>query len=251
MLGILLLLLLVPAAARAQRTVAEVLRMVKETYAGAKQYQFKARLIERRSGVETIGSEEIAVDKGGRVWFKAEGSSAFAWSGGFEAGTLITVADGSDVWVYLKERGLYKMTAGVPEPRNKEPEDDSIDNPPSFARKVMDFLFDRYAKFASMSKRARLVREDSCLANGLKTACDVIEIKAESLSPDIMGTYTLWVEKNRHLVLRDEFSAGGQKRVSYTNSILYDVATLNLQPPADLFAFTPPQSARRVVSFFQ
>jgi outer membrane lipoprotein-sorting protein len=163
---VLITVLFFPATSHAQPTPTDLLRRVKETYAGANQYQFVTRLVERKSGVETTGSDEIAVDKRGRVWFKAVGTAAIAWSGGREGGILITVADGRQVWVYLEQQKLYKKAEGNPEPRNADPDDDSIDSPRSFARKVMDARLLRYAKFENMSSRAKIVRDESCSANG-------------------------------------------------------------------------------------
>jgi hypothetical protein len=81
---VLITVLFFPATSHAQPTPTDLLRTVKETYAGANQYQFVTRLVERKSGVETTGSDETAVDKRGRVWFKAVGTAAIAWSGGRE-----------------------------------------------------------------------------------------------------------------------------------------------------------------------
>jgi len=252
MLWLLVAVMFFPATSYAQLTPTDLLKRVKETYAGANQYQFVTRLVERRNGVETTGSDEIAVDKRSRVSFKAVGSGAVAWSGGREEGVLITVADGRNVWVYLEQQNLYKKVEGTPDPRNTDSDDDSIDNPKSFARKVMDGKFLRYAKFESMSNRARIVREEGCTSNGVHSECYVLEINAETTSPQtVTGVYTLWVDKRRYLVLRDDFSLVDKVAGTYTNSILYDIARINVEIPERLFSFSPPQGAKEVSSFFQ
>ncbi len=93
---------------------------------------------------------------------------------------MITVADGRNVWVYLEQQELYKKVEGIPDARNAASGDDSIVNPKSYARKVMDARFVRYAALESMSNRAKAVREESCTANGARSECYVIEIKAET-----------------------------------------------------------------------
>jgi outer membrane lipoprotein-sorting protein len=252
MLWSLIALLFLPATSHAQMEPADLLRSVKEAYANAQQYQFSSRLVEKRSGVETTGSTEIAVDKNGRLWFKAVGSAAVAWSGGREGGTLISVADGRDVWVYLEQQKLYKKAPGSPEPRNSDPDDDSIDSPRAFSRKVMDTMFLRYANFEKMSSRAKIAREESCAANGARSECYVLEIDAETLSPQaVTGVYTLWVDEKRYLVLRDDFSVVDKTKGTYANSILYDVAKINMSVPEKLFSFAVPQGVREVASFFQ
>ncbi|HLJ12876.1 MAG TPA: hypothetical protein VKV15_00145 [Bryobacteraceae bacterium] len=251
MLWLLVAVMCFPATSYAQLTPTDLLKRVKETYAGANQYQFVTRLVERRKGAETTGSDEIAVDKHGRVWFKAVGSAALAWSGGREAGVLISVADGRNVWVYLEQQKLYKRVEGALDPRDTDSEDDSIDNPKSFLRKVMDGRFLRYSRFASMSNRSKIVREESCTANGVRSECYVLEINAKTTSPQtVTGVYTLWIDKQRYLVLRDDFSLIDKVAGTYTNSIRYDIARINIEIPERLFSFTPPKGAKEVSSFF-
>jgi outer membrane lipoprotein-sorting protein len=251
MVWLLLTLLFLPAPTEAQPKAADLIRSVKETYAGAKQYRFAAHIVERGPGIETTGSDEIAVDKRGRVWFKATGSLAVAFSGGREEETLITVADGKNVWVYLEQQKLYKRVAGMPESRNHDLSDDAMDNPREFARKLIDGLFVRYAQLSSRASQAKIVREERCSTNGLTTDCYVIEIPAASSGPDVRAVYTLWVDKDRNLVLRDDFSITNKSSVTYSNSTLYDVAELNPQLPENLFTFTAPQGTKEVVSFYQ
>jgi outer membrane lipoprotein-sorting protein len=248
---LLITVLFFPATSFAQLTPTELLRRVKATYAGANQFQFATRVVERRAGVETTGSDEIAVDKRGRVWFKAVGSGAIVWSGGREESVLITVADGREVWVYLEQQKLYKKAEGNPDPRNADADDDSIDSPRSFARKVMDATFVRYATFAGMSSRAKIVRDENCSANGVRSECYVVEISGETLSPRVVtNVYTLWVDKQRFLVLRDDYKIA-DKAGTYTNSIVYDVAKIGVEIPEKLFSFTPPQGVKEVSSFFR
>ncbi len=155
-LRFLLPILFFPAIAEDQPTANALLAHVRQIYFTADHYHFVARVVENRQGVQTTGSEEIAVDKRGRVWFKAMDYLAFAWSGGREEKMLIAVADGEDTWVYLKQQNLYKKTHGVPDSRNTESGDDNIDNPKSFIRKLRD-RFLRYTKFQSLSSRAQIV----------------------------------------------------------------------------------------------
>jgi outer membrane lipoprotein-sorting protein len=251
MVWLLVPFLFFPAAAQAQPKAGDVLRRVKETYAAAKQYQFTGRVVERSAGVETTGSDEIAVDKRGRVWFKAVGSLAVAESGGREGETLIAVADGKDVWIYLEQQKLFKKAKGIPESRNKDDDDEAMDNPRAFARKLMDSQLVRYAQLARRSSNAKVVREESCSANGLTTDCYVIEIPAESLDPDVTATYTLWVDKRRYLVLRDDYRIVDKGKDTYANSIVYDVAEITVEIPDKLFTFTPPPDAKEVDSFYR
>jgi outer membrane lipoprotein-sorting protein len=80
----------------------------------------------------------------------------------------------------------------------------------------------------------------------------VLEINAETTSPQtVTGVYTLWVDKQRYLVLRDDFSLVDKVAGTYTNSILYDIARINVEIPERLFSFSPPQGAKEVSSFFQ
>jgi outer membrane lipoprotein-sorting protein len=252
MAWILVTLLLLPTMAYAQPSAAEVLQRVKAAYGGARQFQFASRVIERRSGSETTGLDEIAVDSRGRLWFKAEGPAAVQWSGGAEATAVIVVADGRAVWVYLEGRKEYKKADGAPDPKNADSDDDSIDNPRSIARKIMDSLFVRYEMFQNMASQAKLVREETCTANGARSTCYVLEINAKSLNPDVVtGTYTLWVDKQRYLVLRDDFRQVANGRVAYANSILFDVAKVDAPIADKLFSFVPQQGAKEVDSFFR
>ncbi len=244
MAWLLIALMLFPAFAGAQPNAAELLREVKATYGGATRFRFSAHLVERRSGVETTGADEIAVS-GQKLWFKAEGTSALQFSGGIDAGTLVVVANGGRIWVYAKKQNRYTEAEGPPDHRNADSEDDSVDNPRSFARKIMDSLFLRYAKFESLSQGARVAREEACGAND-SSMCYVVDIKQETLQPSVPGgVYTLWVETGRHLVLRDDFTAG-----AYTNSIRYDVAEVGVDVPEQFFTWVLPNGAKRVSSFF-
>lgn len=243
-------LLFVSTAARAQPSAEELLRRVKVVYAGAQKFHFLTHVIERTHGTETAGSAEIAVDKD-RVWFKAEGRAALWTSGGREETAIIVVSDGHAVWVYLKGLNQYKKAEGVPDPRNSDADDESIDNPRFFVRSLMDQEFLRCANLYRMSSRAKVKREEACTANGSPSTCYVIEIDGESLSPDVVtSVYTLWVEKQRYLVLRADFKEIDNGQVSYTNTIVWDVAQLNAPVAGKLFSFLPPQDAKEVESFF-
>lgn len=240
-------LLLVPTIAHAQLSAAEILQRVRALYAGAQQFQFVTRIIERRQGNEKTGSEEILVDRRGRLLFKAEGSLAVEESGGAEGTTLMVVADGRAVWVYLEGRQEYKRVVGVPDARDSDSEDHSVDNSTAFARKLMDSRLVRYATLQSVSDRAKLLREESCNSNGTRSACYVIEV---DLQERAAGTYTLWVDKRRFVVLRDDFRAVDNGGVVYENSIVLDVAKLNPPIPNGRFSFVPPKNAQQVDSFF-
>src|SRR5262249_19614302 len=140
MVRLLAILSLLTTMAYAQLSVAEVLQRVNAVYAGAEQFQFISRIVERRQGMERTGGDEIVVDRG-RLWFKAEGSLAAAESGGAEGTALVVVADGRSVWVYLQGRQEYKRVDGIPDDRNSDSDDDGIGNPKAFARKLMDSRF--------------------------------------------------------------------------------------------------------------
>jgi outer membrane lipoprotein-sorting protein len=115
----------------------------------------------------------------------------------------------------------------------------------------MDSMFLRYRKFESMASRAKIVREESCTTNGVRAECYVLEIEAETLSPEVIsGVYTLWVDKQRYIDLRDDLSVVDKVEGTYTNSILYNVAKIGIDPPEKLFSFTPPKDTREVGSFF-
>ena len=59
----------------------------------------------------------------------------------------------------------------------------------------------------------------------------------------VTGVYTLWVDEQRYLVLRDDFSLVDKGAGTYTSSILYDIARINDEIPERLFSFLPPQGA--------
>jgi outer membrane lipoprotein-sorting protein len=236
--------------AYAQLSVAEVLQRVKAVYAGAQRFQFVSRIAERRQGSETTGSDEIVVDRD-RLWFKAEGSLAVAESGGAEGTTLIVVADGRSVWIYLQGRQEYTRVDGIPAARNSEGTDENyVDNPKALARTLMDSKFVRYAQFQRMSERAKILREEPCIFNSARSECYVVEINGESLTPTVTGTYTLWVDKRRYLVLRDDYRVVDTGVVGYENSILLVTAKVNSSLPSGRFSFVPPQGAKQVDSFF-
>src|SRR5579864_340539 len=166
------------STAIAQPSAEELLRNVKTVYGRAHQFHFVTRVIERRSGTETTGSAETAVDKD-RVWFNAERRAAVWASGGREETAIKVVSDGHAVWVYLKESNQYKKAEGVPDPRNSDADDESIDNPRFFVRTLMDAQLVRYVNFHRMSSRARVKGEGACTANAAPATCYVVEINGE------------------------------------------------------------------------
>ncbi len=84
---------------------------------------------------------------------------AFAWTGGMDAGELLAVADGSDVWIYLSNQHTFKRQKGGPSFSGEHEDDDSIDNPQTFARGLwIDIAI--FSVCSRLNRTATLVKEE-------------------------------------------------------------------------------------------
>jgi thiol-disulfide isomerase/thioredoxin len=119
---------------------------------------------------------------------------------------------------------------------------------------------DPFADFRNLSGRlrgARLAREDSVDLGGEKVACDVVEydsIAGGGVSGLRDAGGALWIEKDRHLVLRELSvlrgdSAAGAPFQEMRMTTSFDMVRVGQPLPDSLFVFAPPAGVQLVERF--
>ncbi len=150
------------------------------------------------------------------------------------------VSDGQNTWMYIPSMNQYMKQDG---PFNADMANSPVPN-----------LVHEYAGMADSVASASLLPEETVRIAGEDRPAYVVKVeytdRATIPGPD-MSTKTLWIDKARFVVLRDETSSivqqGPQGRpVRLDESARFSVMRVG-EPVADsLFVFTPPEGATEV-----
>ena len=222
-----------------QPALEDVLKRVGETYQKLQTYQFFAQ---KTTELAAVGTAESPT--GGRAWsnfHKSETSEiglAATSPGKFrldvtdEKGGLVLVSDGQTRWTYVPKRKQYTEEPGTT-------------TEPDVLRSYRVLLVDRFRGISQYASNAVLEKDSQLKIGGDKVACYVLRI------PTQHGSYELWVDKDRYIVLRSKHvgpAASEGISLQETTTINLSQANINNDLQANVFQFTPPDKAEKVAS---
>jgi outer membrane lipoprotein-sorting protein/peroxiredoxin len=158
---------------------------------------------------------------------------------------MMTISDGKQSWLYAPQLGQYTHTpAGASSPGMTA----AIATAMAGGTPLV-----RYRAITSGLKSARMLSEETVEIEGRRVPCYVIEASYAS-PPDSgvqRGPTKYWIDKARHLVLRDDQTAtlknpkmGGLVELRQVTT--FRRARVNEKLPDTLFTFRPPPGTRKV-----
>jgi thiol-disulfide isomerase/thioredoxin/outer membrane lipoprotein-sorting protein len=239
-------LLIVPAS-RAQDapSAQQLLDSVARTYSTLTSGWFDGRTVVEVRGSQ--GNQEIVVPT--THAFQAGGR--FSREMRHESMGQRAVCDGRQVILYLPRMAQYLRHPLAP-----------ADTAVAAASGPRGQLFrDPFADFRGLAARlrgARLAREDSVDLGGEKVPCDVVEydsIAGGELNGLRDAGGALWIEKARHLVLRElsvlkgDSAAAGAPFLEMRMTTSFDMVRVGQPLPDSLFVFVPPAGTLEVERF--
>ncbi len=234
-------------AAPADSPALALLKQVAETYRKLDSYHFEGRYTYKQTteamGMKDESSREetfvFAALKPGRTRVESRNSNL----------SMTVISDGKTKWEYAP--GLREYTA-KPVNASAAAGRPTIDPLMVFAR-AHQGAPNSYQSLNSRVQEANLVGEEVLTVAGERIPCVIVEVinRANETSTQAnQSARKLWVDKTRHLVLREVMR--GQSRMN-GNSVLtatitwdYTVARLNEQVSEDLFTFICPAGAKEV-----
>jgi len=274
-MGVLLgLVALVPAVSFATGpTAEEVLERVSQTYCGLSSFRFIEQQESQPAGSMSgmIGPNDLPAPFGGRA-ARCETDLAVSTPGKIrlvvssEQAKIQLVSDGRKTWAYIPDLNEYLEADAAPLLQ------ELWANP-------LDLISDDLARYRSLSHEAgpaKLRGEESLSLAGRKTRCYVVEVPSIVVLqryasgamgamavvdlPSRSGWRRLWVDEQRFIVLRDEWTSGAgagpdlpDQRDAFfwqADFVRSRLTGADLRPmPDDLFQFDAPSGTRRVDSF--
>jgi outer membrane lipoprotein-sorting protein len=160
---------------------------------------------------------------------------------------MYIVSDGQSAWAYSPTRNEY-MSLVVPKgaPRPVAESEVSETTAVLYAQQLANQAVEVFRRFSS-AQHAEITRQERMGVGAGSADCYVIAIEG---MPFPKSSTTWWVDKQRHVVLREEIrnESGPTKETMDTT---YTTVTVDEPLPEGLFGFTPPPNARRVDSFRQ
>jgi thiol-disulfide isomerase/thioredoxin len=224
----------------------ELLQRVAEHYADAKSYSIE-------STEEINLSSQYNSDWQKSVLIAAEAPGGqFYFEGRGHVGSAIRVSDGKTVWKYHVEEGRY--TAG---PATAA----SATGPVPMAEMALmnaQSAKQRLADLAKDLKSADLLPEATLDVAGQPVICAVIRVRNgdfKRANPNYSVENTIWIDKQREIVVKTEERAGGQLMFNVRTREDRDAVTsytktvLDGPIPASLFKFEPPAGAILIADF--
>jgi outer membrane lipoprotein-sorting protein len=222
---------------------ADLLRRVAETYKNAATYWVEASMHAEQSQQgqkqELDATLRLAGDTLGHMRVQMNAPAAQAW----------LVANGTDLWVFQSGMGQsqYAQLASAAT--------DSL-----LRRQMLERLLQaqfptlpiaRYREVDVLSDSATLLREEKLTVDGKEVDCYVVRAVSPAPSPSAPGMpatpVTLWIDKERHVVWREEREASMSDPQAGARSIKeridFQRVRINDALPDSLFAFTPPTGA--------
>ena len=154
-------------------------------------------------------------------------------------GNVTMLSDGFTAWNYMQGPNQFtKKSTTIPLLDTEPPEV----SPETFVWQAESVFITRYAEMAKAVDHAKFLRSETIGVGGGTVDCYVFEIEAPM--PGYRDTYTLWVDKKRHLVVREDTKPASSRRPA--SSTIYTIASINEAIPEELFHFTPPPGAKLV-----
>lgn len=221
------------AASAPAQDAQDILRRAGEAYESMVEYRFDANVSIGMEGAVQQAMEVgmvIAAEEPDRVRIEMNGPKV----------SLVIITDGDSTWTYMPHLKQYMAAPGAL-------------NPGELGASVPDFLSE-YSKIADGVQSARVLREESVQIEGRSYPCYVIEVQYEpgsGIAQADSTAKTVWIAKEKHLVLRDETRAyltqtpfGGPVHLNETRAI--SSFTVGEPLASSLFVFTPPDDVSRV-----
>lgn len=156
---------------------------------------------------------------------------------------MLMVSDGETTWMYMPQLGQYtKKTMSTIEEPGAAPTAIAAGTPVA-----------RYLAMSDGLTSSRVVTEQALDFEGAPRACWLVEATYQRpATPEMKASpTTFWVEKSRHIVLRESTlvqlnnsPAGGPMTMNQVTT--FDVARVNVPLPDSLFTFQVPEGARQV-----
>lgn len=221
--------LLLPAAqAQTQPDLKAVLKKVSEIYKAATQYEFIGDATCRAEPLHTTQPVHVLMALRLPDKYRMMAGNPCDRPGDGGVGEVLMVFDGSLLWTYLLQENLYDS---VPESALTEVDPaggvaglgpDSVDHETMSA----------YRDAADSS--ADFIREETISVGGAKTGCYVVRVTPKDHSP----VQTWWIDNATYHIVRGDDDE---------SSVVFTTIKLNEPLADDLFKFTPPPGAKKVV----
>jgi outer membrane lipoprotein-sorting protein len=259
-----------PCLRAQQLTASDILKKLGETYQQVQSYQVSAEMVTQITAGELRFNQGQAdtpgSSTGGVLYasspipvYKSEVELAVVNPGKYRlqikdpSSEVLVVTDGATSWTYSPTKKEYtEKPLSVATATDPSQSGDKGGNDP--ARIYESTLINRYRGLANYSSSFTLEKDKQIKIGSDKIECYVLRLKTEK------GTHEIWVDKTRFIVWHsqdsDPVSANeiqspyAMKGVPYQKTLTVDLKAANFNGKLDggLFAFVPPDKARRVDS---
>jgi outer membrane lipoprotein-sorting protein len=169
---------------------------------------------------------------------------------------MLVVSNSSVTWEYMSLLNQYTKRIGGPTTIVSKGIDgvERTSDKEEYLRLMavaLGVLLPRYDNLLEGLKRSKILREETVEINGTNISCYVIEAeydRLEAFPGAKISAKTVWVDKNRLLVLREQYSmkipSDEFGAVEQTHTIEFKAVKVNEILSERLFTFTPPEGAK-------
>jgi outer membrane lipoprotein-sorting protein len=217
---------------------AEIVRKVAQTYAVTTQYHF---VLESHLKVFNLAGDPID-DVSMECTIAMRGPDHARIEGAFgDMVPMQLIVTGDEYSLYLpKSNQFFRHKASPIRPAvgDREITDDNL---AAYLMQLGQKILVGYEQLATAGDRTALLREEHVAVAGDSIDCFVVELKDY---PWENSTSTIWVDKKRHIILRDELISLNRAKETVTD--LFKFAKINEPLSDELFAFSPPAGAQEV-----
>jgi thiol-disulfide isomerase/thioredoxin/outer membrane lipoprotein-sorting protein len=244
--SVLFLSIVITVQVSAQQDATPLIHQVVATYKGAKSCHFESvtesDMISEIHRSWSKSSEIFAKDQPDRLHFETIESN----------GSFVVVSDGKSLWRAAPETREFIRTAVT------GPLLDAAGGGPvaESGMRRLKFMMSYMERLGENLTRAEQIRNETLEVDGKPIECVVVraDYSPPKGSTGIESwTRTLWIDKQRNIVLREENVTRGKLFPSrpfddteIRHRRLYMVASINEPVPAQLFVYTPPRNFRQM-----
>jgi peroxiredoxin len=247
--AIIFVLLTGPIEAKAQETVEQILDQTEEVYKNLQAYHFRG----------FVSYEWVEEDKSTQTFhnsfqsFRGKGGK-FRHQSGIGMSKVLAATDGTRSLLFLADKGQYQYS--------------DLTDLEEFIKKGLKLenaawifpvisLLDKYSDLKARFHNPRLMPPQILKMNGEPVNCYVLKGIMESADIDaVRGNpeTELWIHKGLHVVLREihtgTSSGHSVMGENLIETIAFNIAEPNPDPPDEVFEFKPPQGTEEVKEFF-
>jgi len=215
------------AFAQTQPDVTEILKKVTESYKDVSQYEVvtSATLKDPTTKQVTLRDMRFVFKAPDKYLEEVKGSDLAQQTtpGDPIVDEVLTVHDGSHLWVYMPKLNKYRVYDDPNLPRDTAPE-------------AADLYFGigMYRHTAEILDKARFIREESIVIDGSTKVCFVIA-GGDQVEPGAM----LWIDKSNYQIVRMGDPDGSA-------DLVFKMVNLNASFSDELFKFEPPAGAQKL-----